>query len=369
MKDNLSLEHKIRLVHEAAMARNSQIRMRDVETVDRNTFNKRDKKDVDKNVKDPKSELAKLGEIKTKIIDEDAVAGVSTKDTPKEQPDSGKQKKSNQKNLVEPGTIMGGKTEVELEPSTDERDDNGKKIKDDSKKSTKAANAQAGVKEETMIKTNFGLPADLIKTVAEAMGKCTKCGKKPCMCESIDERDMGNKTKKDAAVASVGAKNRDEKHLGSRGMKTSVADKIRGREKMSGKDRMEEEIDPGFSAAELAHIESIINEDSKDPYTSKSGKHLDDHMHEYDPDEHGDSPDEHDQEPDHHIDLHNDNDDHVTVHYKKKDGKTTHTFMTHGGGHQNAGVFVVKGKAHPKHIETSWRRAMKTDHEGQDSGW
>jgi hypothetical protein len=77
--------------------------------------------------------------------------------------------------------------------------------------------------------------------------------------EQIDERDMGNKAKKDAAVAGVGAKNRDEKHLGSRGMKTSVADKIRGREVTSGKDRMEEEVDPGFSEAELAHFEAVIN--------------------------------------------------------------------------------------------------------------
>jgi hypothetical protein len=76
--------------------------------------------------------------------------------------------------------------------------------------------------------------------------------------EELDERDMENKAKKNAAVAGVGAKNRDEKHLGSRGMKTSVADKIRGREVTSGNDRKQfEETDPGFSAEELARIEEI----------------------------------------------------------------------------------------------------------------
>jgi hypothetical protein len=76
--------------------------------------------------------------------------------------------------------------------------------------------------------------------------------------EELDERDMENKAKKDAAVAGVGAKNRDEKHLGSKGMKTSVADKIRGREKMSGKDRQQfEEVE--LSAKELARLEEINN--------------------------------------------------------------------------------------------------------------
>ena len=78
--------------------------------------------------------------------------------------------------------------------------------------------------------------------------------------EQIDERDMDNKAKKDAAVAGVGAKNRDEKHLGSRGMKTSVADKIRGREVTSGKDRMEEEV--SFSESELAHFSAILEADA-----------------------------------------------------------------------------------------------------------
>jgi hypothetical protein len=251
MKDNRSLEQKIREVHEAvleaAFDRNSKIRMK-MANVGRPT--------------DGPSMLAKQGEIKTKVIDEDSVAGVSTKDTPKEQPDSGKKKKDtgNEKALMEPGTIQGGKTEVDLEPTTDDRDDDGKKINTD-KKATKAANVKAGVKEETMNTKNFGLPADLIATVAEALkggqkkldanhngkidGQDFKIlrGKKKVEEEAIDEGNPANKAKKDAAVAGVGAKNRDEKHLGSRGMKTSVADKIRGREKMSGKDRMEEEVE------------------------------------------------------------------------------------------------------------------------------
>ena len=324
MKDYRSLEQKIRDVHqavlEAAFDRNTKIRMK-MANVGRPTDN----------VEDETSKLAKQGEIKTKVIDEDSVAGVSTKDSAKEQPESGKKKDNgNNKGLMEPGTIKGGKTEVDTEPTTDDRDDDGKKI-NKSEKATKAANAKAGVKEETMNTTkNFGLPADLIAAVTEALkggqkkidanhngkidaqdfkilkskkkveeaygnseGKTatgTKWsdnsvsvsvhhkGKKDVFtgkhdyvakklkaqhgmsihdvsfkkasdmkeeAEVIDERDAGNKVKKDAAVSAVGAANKDEKHLTTKGtgIRGSVADKIRGREVTSGKDRMKEEVE------------------------------------------------------------------------------------------------------------------------------
>jgi hypothetical protein len=252
MKDNRSLEQKIREVHQvvlgAAFDRNTKIRMK-MSNVGRPSDN----------VKDDSSKLAKQGEIKTKIIDEDAVAGVSTKDTPKEQPDSGKQNKSNQKHLLEPGTILGGKTEVELEPSTDERDDSGKKIKNDSKKSTKAANAQAGVKEERMIKTNFGLPADLIKTVAEAMSKCSKCGKMPCQCDGdpkkVEEELKGNQKKLDKNHNGKLDKQDFEMLRGKKSAKSEKMKAYRADRDMHGE--MEEETDLGFSEAEIARIEKI----------------------------------------------------------------------------------------------------------------
>jgi hypothetical protein len=143
-----------------------------------------------------------------------------------------------------------------------------------------------------MVKANFGLPESLINSVREIMeGKvCPKCGHNPCQCdgdpkkmeeealdeklignqkkldknhngkldkqdfkmlrkeevEELDERDAGNKAKKDAAVTAVGAKNKDSQYLDK--MNPAVADKIRGREKMSGVDRKQykeevEEID------------------------------------------------------------------------------------------------------------------------------
>jgi hypothetical protein len=55
----------------------------------------------------------------------------------------------------------------------------------------------------------------------------------------IDEGNPMNKEKKNAAVAAVGAKNRDSQYLDR--MNPAVADKIRGREKMSGKDRQQHE--------------------------------------------------------------------------------------------------------------------------------
>lgn len=285
---------------------------------------------------DTVADYIESGSVKEETIEEDSVASVSTKDTPKEQPESGKKKKDagNEKDLMEPGTIKGGKTEVDLEPSTDDRDDDGKKISDKMKKATKEANAKAGVKEEKMNTTkNFGLPADLIKTVEEALkgnqkkidknhnGKIdgqdfkilrgekvkkeeveeidekkkeyepdalTKArnplvygdkkksnplfhgdkhrdnplvfGKKKMKeeVEELDERDAANKAKKDAAAMAVGSKNRDEHHNAKRGMRTDVADKIRGREVMQGKPRVRhEEVE--LSAEELARIEEINN--------------------------------------------------------------------------------------------------------------
>ena len=78
-------------------------------------------------------------------------------------------------------------------------------------------------------------------------------GKKKATKEDVQvaEGNPANKAKKNSAAADVGAKNKDEKHLGSRGMKTSVADKIRGREKMSGKDRQQHE---GFDP--LKHVKN-----------------------------------------------------------------------------------------------------------------
>jgi len=57
--------------------------------------------------------------------------------------------------------------------------------------------------------------------------------------EIVDEGNPANKEKKNAAAAAVGAKNRDGQYLSR--MNPSVADKIRGREKMSGKDRQQHE--------------------------------------------------------------------------------------------------------------------------------
>jgi hypothetical protein len=158
-----SLESKIRKVMaEAAADRNTKLRMK-VTNVGR--------PDTATDPTDVKSKLAKQGEIKTKIIDEEQIdeISVSTQDSLKDEPET--KKKKQDKALVEPGTMQGGKTEVDLEPTTDDRNDDGKKETDKAKKATREANKLAGVKEETMLKSNstFGLPADLIATVAEAL--------------------------------------------------------------------------------------------------------------------------------------------------------------------------------------------------------
>ena len=418
MKDNRSLEQKIREVHqavlEAAFDRNTKIRMK-MANVGRPTG---------------ENKLAKQGEIKTKVIDEDSVAGVSTKDSAKEQPESGKKKKENNKDLLEPGKIQGGKTEVDLEPSTDDRDDDGKKIDDKSKKATKAANAQAGVKEETMNTTkHFGLPADLIAAVTEALkggqkkldknhnGKIDGQDFKILRKEEVVDEERMSKGRRDALARKTSFTADPPRRLEKPEPKETKSDKIKAyradrdkhgemeeeveqidelskgtvssykeksdselnkkapvgpgstfknrmkrekgnflaNKKLSGKAKVNATEEVEFSEAELAHIHSIINEDSKDPYTSKSGKHIDSHMTDHD---------EPEGKPDHKIHLHNG--DSVHVHYiKGENGKTKKTVMSHSGDY-TSGSYSVPGKAHPKHIETSWNRALKPEHDYDD---
>lgn len=59
--------------------------------------------------------------------------------------------------------------------------------------------------------------------------------------EVVDEGNPANKAKKNAAAAAVGAQNRDAHHNAKRGMRTDVADKIRGREVMQGQPRVRHE--------------------------------------------------------------------------------------------------------------------------------
>jgi len=288
-----SLEHKIRDLWISEANRNTEMR-RKVANVGR----------PENNVKDETSKLGKQGEIKTKIIDEAA------DDDPGNLVSDKKTKKDTDMNDMDAKTIKGGKTEVDTEPKTDDRTENSTDEDSKSKKTRNQENKKIGakgVKEETMTgKLTLGSTQSQINAIAEAMktmkGICPKCKKAKCMCESmkeenideklvgkqhkidanhngridaqdfkilkgkkkveeeveeLDERDAGNKVKKDAAVAGVGAKNRDDQHLGSRGMKTSVADKIRGREKMSGVDRKQYKEEVEFSEAEIARIEEI----------------------------------------------------------------------------------------------------------------
>ena len=59
--------------------------------------------------------------------------------------------------------------------------------------------------------------------------------------ETVVEGNPANKAKKNAAAAAVGAQNRDAHHNAKRGMRTDVADKIRGREVMQGQPRVRHE--------------------------------------------------------------------------------------------------------------------------------
>jgi hypothetical protein len=76
--------------------------------------------------------------------------------------------------------------------------------------------------------------------------------------EVVSEGNPVNKEKKNAAVAAVGAKNKDDHYLDR--MNPAVADKIRGREKMSGVDRKQYKEEVEFSEAEIAHINEILKD-------------------------------------------------------------------------------------------------------------
>jgi hypothetical protein len=117
---------------------------------------------------------------------------------------------------MDPKELKGGKTEVDLKPTTDERPEDTSAEDKKSKAATNKANKEIGakgVKEETMTNKNFGLSASLIQTVNEVLkgnqhkldknhngkidaedfkllkgkkkmteGKCSECGMDPCKC-------------------------------------------------------------------------------------------------------------------------------------------------------------------------------------------
>ena len=121
-----------------------------------------------------------------------------------------------------------------------------KKATDDATDAARRGGVADAKKAPSFAKSAYKTVEKRTAGIAKATDKLTKEE-----VESIDEGNPANKEKKNAAATAVGAKNRDDKHLGSRGMKTSVADKIRGRQ------IQKEEVE--FSAEELARIEEIAN--------------------------------------------------------------------------------------------------------------
>jgi hypothetical protein len=87
--------------------------------------------------------------------------------------DKKKDKEKSDMDDMDAKMIKGGKTEVNLQPRTDDRPENASLEDSKSKKATKDENqkigAKSGVKEETMSHTPFGLPQGLIDAVNEAL--------------------------------------------------------------------------------------------------------------------------------------------------------------------------------------------------------
>lgn len=198
--DYRSLEHKIRDVMIAETeARNTAIRKK-VANVGR----------PDDNVKDETSKLAKQGEIKTKIIDE--ASDVDTDGAFMKDKDKVSKKKPNTQDEDDPREIKGGKTAIDLKPTTNDNTEDSTKEDKISKTARNKVNKEIGakgVKEETMTgKLTLGSSESLINSIAEAMKSmkaiCPKCKKAKCMCEAwkeeaeLEEKLIGGQKKIDA---------------------------------------------------------------------------------------------------------------------------------------------------------------------------
>lgn len=87
--------------------------------------------------------------------------------------DKKKDKEKSDMDDMDANKIKGGKTEVNLQPRTDDRPEEASLEDSKSKKATKDENqkigAKSGVKEQTMSNTPFGLPQGLIDAVNEAL--------------------------------------------------------------------------------------------------------------------------------------------------------------------------------------------------------
>jgi hypothetical protein len=184
---------------------------------------------------DARSKLVKQAEIKNKIIE-----AAEDQDM-----DDKKKKKSGEvsdTDHMDAKEIKGGKTEVNLKPTTDDRPEDATKEDEKGKKAAKDENKKIGakgVKEETMTNKHFGLPESLIRTVDEVLkgnqhkldknhngkidaedfkllkgkkkmteGKCPECGMNPCKCgphikeaadknKDIDGAESGKKSERD----------------------------------------------------------------------------------------------------------------------------------------------------------------------------
>jgi hypothetical protein len=108
---------------------------------------------------DVKSKIAKQGEIKTKIIDEAEDKDTSDKVADKNKSTPKKDTKSDESHMDDPKKIKGGKTEVDVEPVTDD------KLSDESSETKEADKARKKANKEIGQKT-----ASVKEEIEEAIG-------------------------------------------------------------------------------------------------------------------------------------------------------------------------------------------------------
>jgi hypothetical protein len=246
------------------------------------------------------SKLSKQAEIKTKIIDE---ASQDTEGDLKA-PEEKKSKKPNDIHNVDAKEIKGGKTEVDINPTTDDKLEDATKETSDSKKTRKTENDKIGakgMKEENQMfssQKNFGLSDSLIATVREIAekklignqhkidanhngkidpedfkllkkkkmneGVCPKCGKNPCECSAVKEEveiidELSKETLRSYAQKAL-RKGDMAARMSNNGTKKDMSDIANKRRAGVSKaiNKMAEDVE--FSANEIARIEAIAKD-------------------------------------------------------------------------------------------------------------
>lgn len=221
----------------------------------------------------------KDGSFSDGVADEDKDDKKKKKPESKDKDEKKGEKKADKDDHTPEDKLTFGKTEVELDPKTDDKVDNDSKEKSAGNKARNQVNKEIGQKtsklkeESTMLKSDdkFGLPQSLIDTVTETLkggqkkldknhnNKLDKEDFKILRGEKVKEEKITETSKPEVSVYDNAAHVKDKtgKVVSSYSKKDHGADYMKKANAHMAK--IKEEVK--FSEAELAHIETIMNKE------------------------------------------------------------------------------------------------------------